>query len=145
MRVPAALLLLIFSTCSPAGEVYRSVDAQGHVTYSDQPSPNAQKVEINTGTRDLGNAQRIAHEQKLYQVEEAERLKAKAAEDGKQQKQDEARAESCKKAHDYLNRIKDVRHLYTFDEQGNRVFYSDKEADAQRAAAQQAVLTACES
>ncbi|NBQ70829.1 MAG: DUF4124 domain-containing protein [Nitrosomonadaceae bacterium] len=43
------LLFLLFSlaaTSAPASEIYRSVDAQGRVTYSDTPSANAQPVII---------------------------------------------------------------------------------------------------
>ncbi|MDV6347156.1 thermonuclease family protein [Nitrosomonas sp. Is35] len=43
------LLFLLFSlaaTSAPASGIYRSVDAQGRVTYSDTPSANAQPVKI---------------------------------------------------------------------------------------------------
>ena len=46
---PARLLFLLFSlaaTLAPASGIYRSVDAQGRVTYSDTPSANAQPVKI---------------------------------------------------------------------------------------------------
>lgn len=46
---PVRLLFLLFSlaaTATPASGIYRSVDAQGRVTYSDTPSANAQPVII---------------------------------------------------------------------------------------------------
>ncbi|UJO99958.1 MAG: thermonuclease family protein [Nitrosomonas sp.] len=46
---PVRLLLLLFSlaaTAAPASGIYRNVDAQGRVTYSDTPSANAQPVII---------------------------------------------------------------------------------------------------
>lgn len=46
---PIRLLLLLLSlaaTVAPASGIYRSVDAQGRVTYSDTPSANAQPVKI---------------------------------------------------------------------------------------------------
>lgn len=46
---PIRLLFLLFSlaaTAAPASGIYRSVDAQGRVTYSDTPSANAQPVKI---------------------------------------------------------------------------------------------------
>jgi micrococcal nuclease len=46
---PIRLLFLLFSlaaTAAPASGIYRSVDAQGRVTYSDTPSANAQSVKI---------------------------------------------------------------------------------------------------
>jgi len=46
---PIRLLFLLFSlaaTAAPASEIYRSIDAQGRVTYSDTPSANAQPVKI---------------------------------------------------------------------------------------------------
>ncbi|WP_240142366.1 DUF4124 domain-containing protein [Nitrosomonas oligotropha] len=42
---PVRLLFLLFSlaaTAAPASGIYRSVDAQGRVTYSDTPAANAQ-------------------------------------------------------------------------------------------------------
>ena len=46
---PVHLFFLLFSlaaTLAPASGIYRSVDAQGRVTYSDTPSANAQPVKI---------------------------------------------------------------------------------------------------
>jgi micrococcal nuclease len=46
---PVRLLFLLFSlaaTAAPASGIYRSVDAQGRVTYSDTPAANAQPVII---------------------------------------------------------------------------------------------------
>ncbi|MDV6341607.1 thermonuclease family protein [Nitrosomonas sp. Is24] len=40
------LLLSLAATAAPASGIYRSVDAQGRVTYSDTPSANAQPVKI---------------------------------------------------------------------------------------------------
>ena len=40
------LLLSLAATAAPASGIYRSVDAQGRVTYSDTPSANAQPVRI---------------------------------------------------------------------------------------------------
>lgn len=57
---PIRLLFLLFSlaaTAAPASGIYRSVDAQGRVTYSDTPSANAQPVKI------IGQSSR-----QLYQV-----------------------------------------------------------------------------
>ncbi|MGH8399705.1 MAG: DUF4124 domain-containing protein, partial [Gammaproteobacteria bacterium] len=40
------LLLLAMTTFAQADQVYKWVDAQGNVHYSDKPHPGAQKVKI---------------------------------------------------------------------------------------------------
>ena len=45
MRRTAAILYLM-SLSATAGDVYRSVDSQGHVQYSDTPVPGAELVHV---------------------------------------------------------------------------------------------------
>ena len=40
----ATAILSLLPLCAAMGDIYRSVDAQGHVQYSDTPSPGAQLV-----------------------------------------------------------------------------------------------------
>src|ERR1700680_3271935 len=51
-RATAIAILLWLPLTAALADVYRSVDAQGHVQYSDTPSPGAQLI----STSDLNNA-----------------------------------------------------------------------------------------
>jgi hypothetical protein len=46
-RAAVVLAALLVAGAAAADKVYRWVDRQGQVHYSDQPAPNAQEVEIN--------------------------------------------------------------------------------------------------
>ena len=55
-----SVLVVMASLASPAwvlaaGEVYKSVDAEGHVVYSDRPDPNAQQSIVNVQTAQSGD------------------------------------------------------------------------------------------
>jgi Domain of unknown function (DUF4124) len=126
-----------------AAEVYKTVDAQGHVTYSDRPDPAAQKLEVRVEPRDLSNAERIAHDQKIEQAQQSDRDRAKAAMDKEKAREDREHELHCQRARQYYYSIKDVRRMYRLDDGGNRIYYSDAEADAQRVQAQQEVQVEC--
>lgn len=48
-----ALALLNSPAKTTAGEIYKSVDSQGKVTYSDRPSPHSERIYIRTDSEDL--------------------------------------------------------------------------------------------
>ncbi|MFI4905118.1 MAG: hypothetical protein ACHP9X_00390, partial [Steroidobacterales bacterium] len=57
--------------------------------------------------------------------------------------QSKQQAARCTGARNHYFSIKDSRRLYRLDADGNRVFYSDEEADAMRATAKQVMDQAC--
>jgi hypothetical protein len=126
-----------------AAEVYKSVDANGHVVYSDHPDPAAQKLDVRVDEPQAADLARIAKEQKLLKVEDGERQRLAALEDKKKAQQEHDQQQRCEKARSRYYNLKDARRLYGRDGDGNRVYYSDKDADAQREAAQQAMQTEC--
>lgn len=44
--IVALIFLVVLTSASAAGQIYKSIDAQGNVSYSDQPSPGAQPVQL---------------------------------------------------------------------------------------------------
>jgi hypothetical protein len=127
-----------------AYEVYKTVDAAGHVVYSDHPtSPAAQKLSVPVTQTDANEAARLAKQRTLEDAEYAQRSRQEADEQGRQAAQAKEDAARCAAArHRYLS-LKDLNRIYRLDAEGNRVFYSDQEADAMRAAAKQAMEQAC--
>jgi hypothetical protein len=125
-------------------EVYKSVDASGHVVYSDRAtSPTSQKMSVPVTPPDAAEAARLGKQRALEDAEFAQRSKQDAADASKQAaqaKQDEAR---CTAARTRYNFLMQVNRLYRVDADGNRAYYSDEEGDAMRATAKQTMDQAC--
>ena len=145
MRVVATIAVLVPLMLSPAlADVYRSVDAQGHVQYSDTPSPGAQLVRLTglhetmtVSTANGGNAGAPTqptpsgtptpsagqtHEQA------AEQAAARAVQNDVSQ----TRADQCKQAQDAYNQSVQARRIYRPGADGSREYLSDDEADKVR-------------
>jgi hypothetical protein len=129
---------------SLADEVYKSVDAEGHVVFSDRASSaKAQKTEVRVVQPDAAEAARAAKEQQLLKAEDNQRKQQDALEAHDKTQQEQQKQARCAQARERYNSIKDVNLLYHLDSSGNRVFYSDAEADARREQARQAMTSAC--
>jgi len=147
--VGAILAGLILLVCAPpllrAGEIYKSVDAEGHVVYSDRADrPAAQKSAVTVQPPDSKEAARIAKEQAILQSEESQRNQQKLIDDAKKTQQEQVKRAQCDRARDHYYSVKDARRLYDRDADGNRVYLSDPDADAKREEARQAMAAACE-
>ena len=137
-----ALLTLARLAC--ADGIYKSVDAQGHVVYSDRAATSkVQKSELHVIQADPVEAARVAKETSLLQAEEGQRKQAQGIQNRDKAKQDHDKAVLCATARNRFNSIKDMNILYRLDEKGNRVFYTDAEADARKEQAHQAMIAAC--
>jgi hypothetical protein len=141
---------LVALCCPPrptsAQEVYKSVDAQGHVVYSDRgTAKNAPKTSLHVEEGDAAEAARLAKEQQHLSAQEELRRKQQAADDKAKTTADHKREEACKSARTDYYRMMDARRLSQRDADGNRVYYSDDEADAMRDKAKKAMDAACAS
>ena len=141
----AALILLMYTACPlVAGEVYKSVDAEGHVVYSDHADTSgAQKSVIHSDPSNPAEAARLAKEQEIQKAEELQRSRQKLIDDTKKAQQDQAKQVQCESARNRYYSLKDARRIFDLDATGNRVFYSDAEADTKREEARQAMTAAC--
>ena len=136
--------LLAFATAGYTDQVYKYVDAQGHVTYSDRPNTaGAQKTDVAVQQADPNEAARLAKERQLLKAEDDQRKKQQANDDHAKAQQDRDKAARCQTARDHYNAIKDGGRLYARDADGNKTYYNDAEADAKREAARQVMATAC--
>lgn len=136
--------LLTSSRLACADGIYKSVDAQGHVVYSDRATTStAQKSELHVIAGDPAEAARAAKETSILKAEENQRKRAEDLQGQNKAKQDHDRQVACTNARNRYNSIKDINLLYRLDEQGNRVFYTDAEADARKEQARQAMISAC--
>ena len=139
-------LTLIASFANPAcaDQVYKTVDAQGHVTYSDRPTAaSAKKTEITVQQADPAEAARLAKENQVLKSADDLRRKQQTTDDKAKAQQDKAKQAKCQVARDQYNSIKDSGRMYQRDADGNRVYFTDAEADAKREAARQVMTLAC--
>ena len=145
-RISIALAALAAVVVTAHADVYKSVDAQGQVRYSDQWSPGATLIKGD-------------HNQQLIDTAPAEQKKPVAPNDhtpaddaAKQAAQKQvnadlaaARAVECKRLQDQYDKLIHARRVYQTDSgpNGERQFMSDAEADAERVKTKQAMDDAC--
>ena len=139
-----ALLVLACAAPLAAQEVYKSVDAQGHVVYSDRGvSKGAPKTSVHVDEPNPVEAARLAHEQQLLEADDAARSRQQAAADKNKATLERKKQQACDKARNQYFQMKDAARLYGRDAEGNRIYLSDDEADAQREAARRTMVTSC--
>ena len=127
-----------------ADEIYKSVDAQGHVVYSDRPnSAAAHKTAIAVQQADPNEAARLAKERMLLKAEDEQRKSNQAADSRLRAQQDALKKEQCKNARDRYNFLKSVNRLFTPGADGSREYYTDAQLDAKREEARRKMTTAC--
>jgi hypothetical protein len=138
------VFLAALSQAARADQVYKTVDAQGNVTYSDRPSaPTARKTEITVQQADPAEAARLAKENQVLKSEDELRKKQQATDDKAKAQQDQAKQAKCQVARDHYNSLRDAGRITHRDADGNRVYYTDSEADAKREEARQLMTIAC--
>lgn len=147
-----ALCAVAASMGSPSvgssAEIYKSVDSKGQVTYSDRPSPDAERIYLRTEPTisDADRARIAAEQEARARVEEERTRRADAAnqEQARRTEAEQARREQCRRARDRYLMFSESGRLYRRDEQGNRVYYTSAEIDAERAAAQKKMKELCD-
>jgi Domain of unknown function (DUF4124) len=140
-----ALVVLVCTACPlAAGEVYKSVDAEGHVVYSDRADTSgAQKSVVHSDPSNPTEVARLAKEREIQKAEELQRNRQKLIDDTKKAQQDQVKQVQCDNARNRYNSLKDARRIFDLDAAGNRQYYSDAEADTRREEARQAMTAAC--
>ncbi len=140
-----AVVLLACPTCRlRADDIYKSVDAQGHVVYSDRADTStAQKAVVNVDRPDAKEVARMAKEQEILKAEDLQRTRQKLIDDAKKSQQEHDKQVQCDAARNRFYALKDARRIYDRDVDGNRIYLSDADADAKREDARQAMTAAC--
>jgi hypothetical protein len=139
-----ASLLLADAFSHARADVYKTVDAQGHVSYSDRPNTTAaQKTTIDVQQADPTEAARLGKEQAILNAEAAQRNRREFIDAKHKDQQARVKQAECEKARYRYNVLKDSTRVFKVDADGNRAYYTDAEADAKRAEARQAMDVAC--
>ncbi|HVN44634.1 MAG TPA: DUF4124 domain-containing protein [Steroidobacteraceae bacterium] len=144
LRTAAFLALACAAAALPAQEVYKSVDAEGHVVFSDRGSiKGAPKTTLHINEPDPAEAARLAREQALLDADDAARTRQQALEDKNKAAQEHKKQQACDKARNEYYHMREASRLYRRDADGNRVYYSDDDADAMREQARRTMVAAC--
>jgi hypothetical protein len=149
IAVPLAIAIVLGSFCvaQPAlGALYKWVDANGRVVYSDQPPSGDVKVETISGPPPRSNPnapQDLANKQLESKKQQAEA--ATNAKTALQQRADaERRVDACREARAEVARMAaDQVLLYTINEKGEQVFMNDADRKRRREAAELFVKGNC--
>lgn len=136
-------MLLLSGMCA-AGDVYKEVDANGNVVYSDRPrEAAAQRLDIDSAETDQ---EAIAARRDALEAARVKRQQAQEEETArKAHKQDLAaqREANCEKARAYQQRVETAHRLYEVDDNGDRNYYSAEQHDAALARARDQVREWC--
>ena len=154
-HVAAVTLIMSLAITAAQADVYRSVDAQGQVHYSDTPTPGAELMHIQRGGGGLASSGSSAAPAKASSTATApptvartntpvqDPLAKQATEKAVQQDLEQTRADQCTKAKSDYEAAIAARRIYRTGAGGEREYLSDDEAEQQRVNLHQAMQTAC--
>ncbi len=140
-RIALAALALALAPLASA-QLYKWVDKDGKVSYSDQPPPAAASKQIKVETGGSGPAPSAVARDKELQKGRQEAADA-------QKKKDDAervakqREEECEKSRSYLKGLENGGRFVTFDDKGNRTFLEADQIEAEKTKARKNVEEAC--
>ena len=147
-RVFFLVLFIGFFISPPTfAEIYRWVDENGKTQFSDRPirGQNANKVRVDTGKSSYGGGDVLSRQRDLLdrykdQDEQSEKAKQQAQKD----KEDEQKLKAaCLRSKDKLaNFERSV--LYTLDDQGERVYYSEEKREQRIEELRQSIAKYCQ-
>jgi tRNA A37 threonylcarbamoyladenosine modification protein TsaB len=143
--IPLATLICLASplTAPHAGEVYKTVDAEGHVVYSDHADPNAPKSAVQVNVMSAKQAAGAPNSRQRKKPPTCNTGKQQAVEAAKIAKLDHDAKLQCDDAQKNFYAMKASERLYHQDSAGNRVYYSDAETAMKREEARQTMVLAC--
>jgi hypothetical protein len=148
-RLTYALIATALVPLSAGAQIYKWVDEDGVVHYTDQPvQPSAERVAIRSGRTDNAAAQaRLKSAVKTHNDQTESYLQGrddKRAAEAQAEADREQRAADCEKARAKLNELVRAQRLYRVDENGERQYLSDDEAVSAREQAGKEISEYCD-
>jgi hypothetical protein len=146
-QLAAAVTMVFVDHSSVADDLYKTVDPQGHIVYSDRPLSSAsQRISVQVTAPNPEEAARMSKEQAMLNADaaqQAQQARHDADEQNKKAAQDATQKRRCDSARDRYAVFAAGGRIFKSDEQGNRVYYSDQEIEEQRQAAKAIMDTTC--
>jgi hypothetical protein len=137
-------VVLVALPLAAQADVYRTVDANGHVQYSDTPSPGAQLVTAAEDTAaSSGTSDKSASPAQKINQQISDRLAHEAAARETAKDTAEAHEQQCKQAQAAYQNAIQARRLYTMGADGQRQYLSNDQAEQQRVSYREAMEAAC--
>ena len=140
-----ALMILLASMAATANEVYRTVNSDGTIVYSDRPlSPASQLVSVASKPTD---PERVAAEAEARTETATARRDAAPSDDAfatALAAQQELRAKACQQAREAAEAYERAPRLYEQLPDGGRRYLSEEELVQTRLNARQAVIDFCD-
>jgi hypothetical protein len=143
MKRILVLACALAASTAAFGQLYKWVDKDGKVTYSDQPPPAQQskQLNLNTGVASPPARSAIERDKEIEKGRVEAREKSKVA--SEKERKSEIDQENCKSARAYLKTVESGVRVSTVDDKGEQVILDDEQIAAERAKAQKAVDEAC--
>ncbi len=135
------------TACAEESYVYKWVDAAGITHFSDQPPANATAQEMTLRYRrtDRGTVQAGGQPGPAGSSDDASARRAEQAQSEADREQVLAeRRKTCEQARDRVAKYSTAQRLYRPGPNGERIYLTDKELDAERADANRAVEEWCD-
>jgi hypothetical protein len=149
MKLFISLIVLTLWTATAYAGLYKWVDAQGKVHYSDQPASGNVKSEKKLDIQNHSAPAPAASTNKSWQeknLEYKKRQSSAADADAKKQKEAEdakAKTENCDKAKKNLQTLEDGVRIYSYDDKGERSAMDDAQRTKAKIDARKAVSDWC--
>jgi outer membrane biosynthesis protein TonB len=145
MKRFVAFAILALAAPAAMAQLYKWVDKDGRVHYSDQPPPSQESKQIAVPTAPSAPAPKsaVAKEKDLERVRAEEKEKEKVAAD--KERKAAIDAENCKNARNYLRTVTSGGRIATYNDKGEPELLDDKQIEIEKAKAQKAVDEACKS
>jgi hypothetical protein len=125
-------------------QIYKTVDAQGNVVYTDRaPTRDAPKTSLRVHEPTADDLARAEKQRQVSQANEAQRVKQAVVENAARAQQQKEKQVRCESARRQYFALKDATHVYQRDAQGNRVYLPDEQADATRETARKTMDSEC--
>lgn len=143
MKRILVLACALAASTAAFGQLYKWVDKDGKVTYSDQPPPAQQskQLNLNTGVASPPTRSAIERDKEIEKGRVEAREKAKVA--SEKERKSEIDQQNCRAARAYLKTVESGVRVSTMDDKGEQVILDDDQIAAERVKAQKAVDEAC--
>jgi Domain of unknown function (DUF4124) len=140
LSIAVALFAWALAT-SASADIWKWVDSDGHVQYSDRWTPGAVLIKGEHPSNATDQKQPPSDSDKRI----TDQLNREEAQRQVQKDEAAAHADQCKKATDHYNQLVSARRIYNTDSNGERQYLSDQQADQERVDAKMDMDTACSS
>lgn len=145
--IAAAAILGLAASVGAHADVYRWVDSEGRVHYSDRWVPGSELVKVNRSRQspEAAAARAAAEQNRLAVTSDRIAAQQEDARTAQAVREDvaKAREEQCREAREQYQKAIRARRIFRTGKDGEREYLSEAEADEYRMQARNEMLAAC--